>query len=163
MSESLKYRQAVKDLSTSLLDEGKTIRIKAHGYSMYPAIRPGTILIIDPVSAGKDPAAGEIVAIKRESGIVVHRISEIVIKGGTRYYIARGDSNAWPDKPVRLGMIAGRIVRSETTAECTEPADIRINLKPSYIINRLRVISIIVFKKFRSGEYLRRLKAKITR
>jgi signal peptidase I len=149
MSNSTKYRPVIKDISTSLLAEGKTIRIKAHGYSMYPAIKPGTILIIDPVQGGKDPVVGEIVAIKRETGLVVHRITKIEIIGGTRYYTARGDSNAWNDQPVRKEKILGRIVRVEATYECPQPASVEIITRPSWFLNRLKVITILIFKKIR--------------
>jgi hypothetical protein len=46
-------------------------------------------------------------------------------------------------------MIAGRIVRAETTGENQVPADIRINTKPDYFFNRLRVIRIFLLKKIR--------------
>lgn len=137
----------VKDLSLTLLAEGKTIRIKAHGYSMYPCIKPGSLLLIEPLNIKGFPRPGEIIAIKRENGIVVHRLSRIIIKNGINFYIARGDSNAYPDNPVKIDKIAGRIVRAETTGENPVIADIRINTKPSYFINRIRVIGIFLWKK----------------
>jgi signal peptidase I len=140
----------VKDMGPALLSEGKTIRIKAHGYSMYPSIKPGSLIIIEPLRQKGNPVPGEIIAIKRENGMVVHRLIRIQIKDGVRFYIARGDSNAYADAPITIDRIAGRVVKSEPTGENSEPADIRINAKPNYILNRIRVISIFLMKKIRS-------------
>ena len=64
-------------------------------------------------------------------------------------YIARGDSNAFADNPVKIDKIAGRIVGAETTGENPVRADIRINTRPNYFINRLRVIGLHLWKKIR--------------
>ncbi len=149
MSKLLASNAMVKDLSLTLLAEGKTIRIKAHGYSMYPCIKPGSLLLIEPINLKGFPRPGEIIAIKRDSGLIVHRLSRIINKNGVDFYIARGDSNAYPDNPVRIDKIAGRIVRAESTGENPIVADIRINTKPNYFINRIRVIGIILWKKIK--------------
>ena len=147
MSKLLTNHDMVKDLGLTLLAEGKTIRIKAHGFSMYPCIKPGSLLLIEPINLKGFPRPGEIIAIKRESGLIVHRLSKISNKNGVNLYIARGDSNAYPDNPVRIDKIAGRIIRAETTGENPVMADIRINTKPKYFINRIRVIGILLWKK----------------
>jgi signal peptidase I len=151
MNSNKKYFSQVKDMSLNLLAEGKTIRIKAHGYSMYPAIKPGSLILIESLKQKGRPVPGEIVALKRETGLVVHRVIKRVIKDGITYYITRGDSNATTDNPVTIDKIAGRIVKSEPTGENPIPADIRINTKPNHIINRLRVISIFVIQKLRKA------------
>lgn len=143
-------RRIASDISQTLLSEGKTIRIKAHGYSMYPSIKPGSVILIEPIAIKGRPVPGEIIAIKRENGLVVHRLIKIVIKNGVRTFVARGDSNAYADNPVNYERIAGRIVGAEPTGENPVPADIRINTRPKYFYNRLRVIGIILCKKIKS-------------
>jgi signal peptidase I len=140
----------IKNIGTSLLKDGTTIRIKAHGYSMYPSVKPGSLLIIEPLKVKGDPKPGELIVIKRENGLIVHRLVKIVMKDGVRYYIARGDSNAYADGPVKIDMIAGRVVRSEATGENRIAADIRIRKRPSYFLNRLRVILIMIGIKLKS-------------
>lgn len=140
-------------MSLTLLSEGKIIRIKAHGYSMYPAIKPGSLILIEPLRQKGKPVPGEIVALKRENGLVVHRVMKRVIKNGITYYITRGDSNANKDTPVTIEKIVGRIIKSEPTGENPIPADIRINNKPRYVINRLSVIVIFLLKKIKSIKY----------
>jgi signal peptidase I len=149
MNEYMRNRDIVKDMGLRLLSEGKTIRIKAHGYSMYPCIKPGSLVLIEPLSVKGFPVMGEIIAIKREEGLVVHRLAKIINKSGIIWYIGRGDSNAYPDNPIKIDKIAGRIVRAETTGENSVPADITINAKPNYIWNRIRVIGLILYKKIR--------------
>jgi signal peptidase I len=150
MNSNRKLHESVKNISASLLSEGTTVRIKAHGYSMYPSIKPGSLIIIEPLRVKGDPVKGEIVAIKRESGLVVHRIVKILIKNGVRYYVARGDSNAYADHPVPLSTIAGRVTKAEATGENPHPADITINSRPDYVLNRIRVIFIMIRKKLGS-------------
>jgi signal peptidase I len=149
MSKSRSSHNIIKNVGLTLLAEGKTIRIKAHGYSMYPGIKPGSLILIEPINLKGLPVPGEIIAIRRESGLIVHRLVRIIKKDGIVYYIARGDSNAYADNPVKIDKIAGRIVGAETTGENPVPADIRINTKPNYFYNRLRVIGILIWKKFR--------------
>jgi signal peptidase I len=145
-----RFSATIKNMGTSLLADGTTIRIKAHGYSMYPSVKPGSLLIIEPLKLKGDPKPGELIVIKRESGLIVHRLVKIVIHDGVRYYIARGDSNAYADKPVRIEMIAGRVIRAEATGENRVPADIRSKKRVNYFMNRLRVIFIMLRMKVRS-------------
>lgn len=141
--------ELLKNVSYNLLAEGKTIRIKAQGYSMYPAIKPGSVLLIEPLKVKGRPVAGEIVAIIRKNGLIVHRITSIIKIDGKDHYIARGDSNARADDPVNPGLIAGRVVRAETSGLNQVLADISKNEKPDYILNRIRVVSIILWKKLK--------------
>lgn len=147
MNSSRTSHSIIKNIGLTLLTEGKTIRIKAHGYSMYPSIKPGSLILIEPLNIKGPPRPGEIIAIRRESGLVVHRLSKIIRNNGITSYIARGDSNAYPDNPVNIDKIAGRITGAESTGENPVPADIRINTKPSYFTNRLRVIGLLLLKK----------------
>lgn len=139
----------VKNIGLTLLSEGKTIRLKAHGYSMYPNIRPGSLLLIEPIHLKGDPVPGEIIAIVKNDGLIVHRLIKIEVRNNVKNFIARGDSNAWSDYPVKIGKIAGRIVGAETTGENPVRADIRIKARPGYIINRLRIIGMHLWKKIK--------------
>ena len=136
-------------MSVILLAEGKTVRIKAHGYSMYPAIEPGSLILIEPLMQKGRPVPGEIVAIKREKGIVVHRVTKRFVKDGVTWYVTRGDSNSRSDNPIKIEQIAGRIIKSEATGENPEAADVRIKTNINYILNRIRVIGIFIARKIK--------------
>ncbi len=118
---------------------------------MYPCIKPGSLLLIEPLNIKGFPKPGEIIAIKREAGLIVHRLTKINIINGTSHYIARGDSNAYGDNPIKIEKIAGRIISAESTGENPIAADVRINTRPNYFINRMRVIGLILFKKIRKA------------
>lgn len=137
-------RNILKNVGYNLLAEGKSIRIKAHGYSMYPSIKPGSILLIEPLRSKGKPVPGEILAIKRAGGLVIHRLIRVFVKDGVEYYVARGDSNARTDDPVRIDMIAGRVTGADISGQNTRLADISRH-KPNYILNRIRVVSILLW------------------
>jgi signal peptidase I len=140
-------KMMIKNTGLTLLSEGKTIRLKAHGYSMYPCIKPGSLVLIEPIHEKGAPMPGEIIAITRENGLILHRLIKIVINNNVKFFIARGDSNAFPDNPVKIDKIAGRVVGAESTGENPVRADIRINTRPNYFINRIRVIAVHLWKK----------------
>jgi signal peptidase I len=102
-----------KEIGFTLLAEGSTIRVRADGYSMYPAIKPGSRIFIEPLKEGNLPLPGEIIAWKRERGLVVHRLVEIDKKGNDITFITRGDSSLYADRPVRFSDIAGRVTAVE--------------------------------------------------
>lgn len=151
MDKRLKSRSILKNVGLNLLAEGKTIRVKAHGYSMYPCIKPGATVLIEPLKMKGPPVCGEIIAIKRNEGLVVHRLIKIIKNNGTEQYIARGDSNARADDPVGIAMIAGRITKAENVG-VAEPANTAINEKPSHFINRLKVIMIIIAQRLKAAK-----------
>ncbi len=63
--------------ASSMLTEGKEIVITAGGYSMWPAIKPGDRIIISPPDPEKPLKTGMVVALRRDGGFVVHRITAI--------------------------------------------------------------------------------------
>jgi len=139
----------VRDTGIALLSEGKSIRIKAHGYSMYPCIRPGSVLLIEPLGSRGMPVPGEIIAIETDSGMIVHRLTKYITVNKKEMFIARGDSNTFSDQPQPLRKIAGRVTSADTSAENKVAAVIGINTRPAYLVNRLRVIGLNLWMKIR--------------
>ena len=133
----------LKDLGFRLLAEGKTIKVKAEGTSMYPSIKSGSIILIEPLKQGYDPVAGEIIAWKRDSGIVVHRLVSSYITKHQKYYVTRGDTSIAEDEPVILEQIAGKVVRVENPEGKPVSPEKYINKQPNYSLNRflVRIIS----------------------
>jgi signal peptidase I len=144
-------RMMVKNTGLILLSEGKSIRIKAHGYSMFPNIRPGSMILIEPVGIKGPPVPGEIIAIETDNGMIIHRFIRIVVKNNKKMFIARGDSNTFADLPMPLNRIAGRVTGAETTAENNIPADIKIKTRHKYLANRMRVMAINLWKKVKKS------------
>jgi len=146
MNKNLLTHTVLKEIGFTLLTEGKTLKIKAEGYSMYPAIKPGSAIYIEPYEPGSEPATGDIIAWKRESGFVVHRLIRITKKNDSLLFITRGDSRLAEDDPVNADQIAGRVVRIEYP-EGSLALIVRNNKKtPDYKLNRFRVRMILKFR-----------------
>lgn len=133
----------LKDIGFRLLAEGKTIRVKAEGISMYPSIKSGSVIFIEPLKQSTELVPGEIIAWKRDSGIVVHRLVSTYISKHQKYYVTRGDSSLAEDEPVLLEQIAGKVVRVENPEGKPVSPEKYINKKPNYSRNRflVRIIS----------------------
>ncbi|MDM8003651.1 MAG: hypothetical protein QUS66_12225 [Bacteroidota bacterium] len=92
-----------------LLEEGRNITVTAGGYSMWPAIRPGDEVIIGPCSSGA-AAAGQIVALRRDGGFVLHRITDVIISEGRKLIVTCGDAAARADEPAGPESVAGLVI-----------------------------------------------------
>jgi signal peptidase I len=133
----------LKDVGFRLLSEGTTIKIRAEGYSMYPVIKPGSVLFIKPYEQNFQPVPGEIIAWKKGAGFVVHRLTEIINKGEEKYLITRGDSSPKNDEPVSDKMIAGKVIEIENPDGKIISSDILIIKNPNYLLNNLLVKIIL--------------------
>ena len=94
----------------SMLDEGHAVTVTAGGYSMWPAIRPGDAVIIGPCGDSV-AAAGQIVALRRDGGFVLHRVTRVMTVSGRRLIVTCGDAAARADEPAGPESVAG-IVRT---------------------------------------------------
>lgn len=147
MSNRKNSHTLIREISFTLLAEGKSVKIRANGYSMYPSIKPGSLISIEPMGIGLQPLPGEIVAWKRESGFVVHRLVRIFKKGSEIFFITRGDSCTREDQQVTAENIAGRVVKVEDQNGMIVKGNEILNYKPNYRFNRLRVLGIHILKK----------------
>ncbi len=137
----------VKDIGFSLLAEGTSLKVKADGYSMYPSIKPGSIILIEPLAEDLTPSPGEIIAWKRESGFVVHRLVSIMKEGDKISFITRGDSCAYNDQPVKRDQIAGKVVQVESVTGRILSGGDKLIHKPCYLYNRLFVWVLLRIRK----------------
>lgn len=127
----------LRETGSSLLDEGKTLRIRAEGFSMYPSIKPGSVVLIEPYNPPIEPVTGEIIAWRRESGFVVHRLVRIAYDDNERFFITRGDSTRSDDPPVSSGQLAGRVTGVESPGGKTVRIISSIPSPTVYLSNRL--------------------------
>ena len=90
----------------SMLDEGRSVTVTAGGYSMWPAIRPGDAVIIAPCGDSV-AAAGQIVALRRDGGFVMHRVTRVITVSGRKLIVTCGDAAARADEPAGPESVAG--------------------------------------------------------
>lgn len=143
MSKNHLSHTVLKEIGFSLLAEGKTIRVKAEGLSMYPSIKPGSVIFIEPLNKNIRPVPGEIIAWKREAGFVVHRLVGSFEKDNSEFIVTRGDSSLAEDEPVISEQIAGKVIRVENPEGKPVPEKQYLNKNPNYAFNRflVRIIS----------------------
>lgn len=132
-------KKALKDLASGLLGEGKGVRVKAGGTSMYPEIKAGSILHIGALKDPDDIAVGDIIAWEREDDMVVHRVIHKYRHDEKTLFITRGDSALTSDSPVAFDDIAGKVVLIETTRGKTKPVRKAFIRERRYRLNRRRV------------------------
>lgn len=93
----------LRELLFELLNEGKKVRFRAKGWSMYPSIRDGELVTVTPVGLG-DIKAGDVLAYqnKKTKKIVVHRLINIrrPNTGPSAILLFAGDSSLCYDAPV---------------------------------------------------------------
>lgn len=83
-------REEFSELTESLLRGGHVIRLRAFGSSMYPTIRSGNLLWIEPCPEG--PRLGEVCLFRNDQGrVIAHRLVEAVNQNGKSLYRAKGD------------------------------------------------------------------------
>lgn len=93
-----------EEVITGMLRDGYSVRFVASGDSMYPSIRSGETLEVEPVAAsGLRP--GDVVLIRAERGLTAHRIVRI---DGVMV-VTRGDNCLRRDRPLPFAAVLGRV------------------------------------------------------
>jgi signal peptidase len=107
----LNLKQAeLSSISNEVLVRGGLFCFKAHGSSMYPFIRDGDILTIQPVEI-ETLAIGD-VAFYRSTWdrVIAHRVVEKKFKNGQCVLTMRGDSGLNTNELVQADHVLGRVM-----------------------------------------------------
>jgi hypothetical protein len=97
----------------SLLEEGLSVRFRASGRSMLPALRDGEYLIVAPARAAEIDI-GDVVLCDTRRGPVAHRVLSVERSArGEKQFTLRGDASLECDGPVTAPQVRGRIVSVE--------------------------------------------------
>ncbi len=139
---------ALKEIGFTLLSEGKTLKIRADGYSMYPSIKPGSVVFIEPATDVSSFEYGDIVAWKLEKGFIVHRIIRKFEKDKKLFFVTRGDCNLHEDIPLPAILIAGKVIRIEYPEGNPVPLKPYGKRKTYYLFNRLSVMIMKLTRSF---------------
>jgi signal peptidase I len=127
------------ELVADLLMNGRRVKFRAPGYSMYPTILNGDEITVEPIR----PEAidvGDIILYRDQENLIAHRVVKIEIKNDTSkdsqssvlspqsYFILRGDARPACDDPVAAGQVLGKVVRIETGGRGIDPYSFRAKL-----------------------------------
>ncbi len=109
------------DVATGLLRQGYGVRFYAKGWSMYPTIKDGEMITIEPVVPSQ-VKRGDILLHHNGRGVIAHRVVRIGRRKallspqnsvlGT-LFILRGDASSTCDGPVEADQVLGKVVSVE--------------------------------------------------
>jgi len=126
------------EMSSAILADGNNLKARAEGYSMYPFIKPGSIVTLAPVNEETILSPGDIIAWKREAGFVMHRLASITRTSEGDIYITRGDSCINFDIPVTRSLISGKVITIEDRKGRIRKGD-ELIVRPFHKWNRARI------------------------
>lgn len=95
----------VEAVEEALARRGRTV-VAVHGRSMYPALRHGTRVEVQPV-AYDELQRGDLVVFSNGRTLICHRL----IRKTRRLCFLKGDTNLWMDPPVVWSQVLGRVTR----------------------------------------------------
>jgi polysaccharide export outer membrane protein len=96
------------NISASLLKSGYSIEFHASGKSMYPTIRDGELITVQPVTIS-EVKNGDIVLYRNEKGVIAHRVVHV----NKPNLLLRGDSSNTLDAPVMPDQILGKVISTK--------------------------------------------------
>ena len=109
--------QDFESLSSQILGSGRRLRFQARGSSMYPFVKDGDVLLIEPVDPSQTQI-GDAAFYRDEQGrIVVHRVVGTREKDGERTLTIRGDAVRGGASQVLASQVLGRVIAIERGVE----------------------------------------------
>ncbi len=99
-----------------------TVRLRALGGSMVPAIHPRDILVVAGCRID-DLRLRDIVLFSRDGRLVAHRLVEVGMRAAARVLVTRGDAIWAADEPVEASDLLGRVVAVGHRGVFRAPAD----------------------------------------
>ena len=86
----------------------RTSKVIVNGWSMYPALRPGDILLVDSSPSSRvRPGTIVVFQVPDKNELVVHRVTGTRINEGRQWYMTRGDNNRHTEEKVSPEWIVG--------------------------------------------------------
>ena len=98
------------DVCDRLLTGGQSVRFRAEGWSMYPAIRDGEMVEVTAADVSTI-RRGEVLLCRLGAGLVAHRVIRIRRNGTTvTEIVLRGDAAFANDPPIAPGDVLGKVI-----------------------------------------------------
>lgn len=138
MAEALDAEKSA-ELIISILSSGHYVELPASGYSMFPALRPGDLVTVSPISEEGLFEPGIVVVYRKDNSFIMHRIIKITENSGGEITIeTKGDSLLKKDQPVSIENYLGIAVsfkrnQKERKIRKTIPSATRYRLNHSLL------------------------------
>jgi signal peptidase I len=104
---------AFADLSSEILQHGKSLRFKARGVSMRPLVRDGDTLLVRPVEAREIHAGDVVLCSSQTDCVVVHRVLRRLPEADGFTFLVQGDQAGQPDGWIMQSQVYGRVAAIE--------------------------------------------------
>lgn len=108
-------------LRKEAISKGHSVKTIASGTSMYPFLRKGDLLTIEPVLMD-EIKRGDVVVFESEEKWIAHRVIKIHSNDGLAEFTTRGDARVSTDPPVRqenyIGLVS-YLVRNNKSISLT--------------------------------------------
>lgn len=100
-------------VTLELLQQGCAVKFCPSGQSMFPTIKDGETICVEPV-APETLKLGDIALYRFSQGVIAHRIKRICRQtDGTLSFVLRGDASHSDDQPITARDILGRVTAVE--------------------------------------------------
>jgi phage repressor protein C with HTH and peptisase S24 domain len=99
------FQAKIGQLSVELLAAGRALTVRVRGYSMFPWLRPGDLVRVEPV----DPAnlhPGDVILFRAGNMAIAHRL----LRWKDGLLIIKGDAAPCQDAPLSPAEVIGRVV-----------------------------------------------------
>ena len=100
-------------LSRALLEEGKSVRFKAKGWSMHPFIQNGDFITVSPIENSSIKIGDVVFYLTAESRVLVHRVIHKYKKHGSMAMLIKGDACFGSPERVNSQKVLGKVVAIE--------------------------------------------------
>jgi len=119
------HREMFRRVVRELLRQGRSVRFRAKGNSMYPTIRDGEAIVVEPITPSS-VRPGDIVLYQTSHGLFAHRVVSI---GDGLAFRLRGDASGSHDEPVRPEQVLGKVSSVEKQRRCVDLTSATIALR----------------------------------
>jgi hypothetical protein len=117
--DALRFIQTLEDM----LRRGHQVRFRADGWSMYPAIRSGEMITVEPLG-GSPIGVGDVLLYRRGRAVIAHRVVRMRSSSGRLVerrqrnprdprLVLQGDAADCCDEPIGPEQVLGRVVAVE--------------------------------------------------
>jgi signal peptidase I len=102
-----------KDITIEILRMGYAVRFKASGGSMSPVISHNDIVTVGPIKESSINTNDIVYLNSEEEGLLIHKVIAVFEKNGKAMVLTKGDASAYPDKPVPVESVLGKVISIE--------------------------------------------------
>ncbi|MCS7221692.1 MAG: signal peptidase I [Anaerolineae bacterium] len=99
------FKAQIDQLPAELLASGRALTVRVRGYSMFPWLRPGDLVRVEPVDV-MTLHPGDVILFRAGNLAITHRL----LRWKDGFLITKGDAAPCPDRPLSPAEVAGRVV-----------------------------------------------------